>query len=57
MISSKLHTVFSVLEAEAFTRWKVASPEERKKITSELGKLEAELIIKEINEEVKKKYP
>lgn len=53
MISHKLQTIFSVLETAAFIEWQKAGPEERERITRELGRLEAKAIISEIEEQSK----
>lgn len=54
MISNKLHSIFSILEMEAFPRWKEAGPEEKERIARELGEVEAKMIIAEIEAEAKK---
>lgn len=57
MISSKLQSTFFALETIAFQEWKKAPPKKREQITRKLAKLEATMILKEIEEEVNKKIP
>lgn len=45
---------FKLLEMAAFDTWKAAGPEEREKIVAALGKYEAEMIIKDIRERIRR---
>lgn len=53
MISNELQFKFHLLEMAAFEEYKKATPEEKEKIVSQLGRFEADEIIKEIEKKSK----
>ena len=53
MISNELQFKFHLMEMMCFEEYKKASPEEKEKIVSQLGKFEADEITKEIEEKAK----
>jgi len=53
MISNELQFKFHLLEMMAFEEYKKASPKEKEKIVSQLGRFEADEIIKEIEEKAR----
>lgn len=56
MVIQKLQATFHLMEFIVFEKWKLASPEDREKITEKLGKLQGEMILKEIDREVSLKF-
>ena len=53
MISVELRNTFQALETLAFLEWRNADKKKRNQITKQLGKIEGEMIINEISEQVK----
>lgn len=53
MISNELQFKFHLLEMVAFEEYKKSTPEEKEKIVSQLGRFEADEIIKEIEEKAR----
>lgn len=49
MISPKLQATFNIIETIMFPKWQKANEIDREKIVKKLGRLEAFLIMKEIN--------
>jgi len=45
---NKLQGIFNIMEIAAFQEWKAASPKRREEITEKIGRLQAKMIIEEI---------
>lgn len=56
MISQRLQTKFQLIEEATFLVWKEADEKDKEGIIKNLGRWEAEEIIKEISKEVEQKY-
>jgi hypothetical protein len=56
-VIAKLHTTFSMMETVAFIEWRQATPERKEEITRELGILQGQMILDEIEEETTRKFP
>ena len=55
MLSQKLQNLFHSIETIGFIEWQKSNPKKRERICKKIGEIEAKLIIKEIEEEVKKR--